>query len=78
MAKQVKDLALSLQRFESLLWRELDPWPSNFFIPPAQPEKEKIRQECYCFQEERVLGQLKKQEQVAEGLSYIPAVKLGP
>ena len=35
MAQQVKDPALSV------LWHEFDPWPGNFRMPQAQPEKKK-------------------------------------
>lgn len=37
VAKPVKDAASSLQRLESLLWHEFDPWPDNFHTPPAWP-----------------------------------------
>ena len=30
MALQVEDLALSLQYFQSLLWRRFNTWPGNF------------------------------------------------
>ena len=29
----VKDLTLSLQWLESLLWRRFDPWLRNFYVP---------------------------------------------
>ena len=35
VAQQVKDLALSP------LWHGFDPWPWNFCMPQAQPEKRK-------------------------------------
>ena len=35
MAQRVKDLASSLQRLRSLLWRRFDPWPGNFHMPRA-------------------------------------------
>ena len=33
VAQQIEDLVLSL------LWRKFDPWPGNFCMPWAQPEK---------------------------------------
>ena len=41
MAQQVKDLALSLQQFESPLQCGFGPWPRNFYMPWAQPKKKK-------------------------------------
>ena len=32
MAQQVKDLAMSLQWLQSLVWHVFDPWPGNFYI----------------------------------------------
>ena len=43
MAQQVKDLALSLQWLESLVWHGFDPWPRNFHMPRAQTKKKKER-----------------------------------
>ena len=34
-----KDLALSLQQLESLLWHEFDPWPRKFHMLQVQPKK---------------------------------------
>ena len=34
-----KDLALSLQWLQSLLWSRFDPWPGNFHMLQVQPEK---------------------------------------
>ena len=40
MAHWVKDpVALSLQRLRWLLWLEFDPWPGNFHMPWAWPNK---------------------------------------
>ena len=36
VAQWVKDLALSLQQLESLLWHRFDPWPRNFYMPQVQ------------------------------------------
>ena len=41
MAKQVKDLALSLKWLGSLLWHGFDPWPENFHMLRAWPKKKK-------------------------------------
>ena len=39
MTQKVKDLALSLQWLESLLWHRFNPWPENFHMPWALPKK---------------------------------------
>ena len=41
MAQGVKDLALSLQQFGSLLWHGFDPWPGNFRMPQVLPKNKK-------------------------------------
>ena len=41
MAQWVNDPALSLQRLGSLLWHRFDPWPRNFHMPWAWPERKK-------------------------------------
>ena len=38
MAQQVKDLALSLLWFKSLLWRKFNPWPRNIHMPQVWPK----------------------------------------
>ena len=38
VAKQVKDLALSLLWLRALLWCGLDPWPGNFCMLQARPK----------------------------------------
>ena len=43
MVQCVKNLALSLQWLGLLLWCGFDPWPKNFHMPQAQPEKESER-----------------------------------
>ena len=39
MAQRVKDLALSLQWLESLLWHRFNPWPGKIHMPQVQPKK---------------------------------------
>ena len=39
VAQQVKDLALSLPWFGSLLWRGFSPWCGNFHMPQVWPKK---------------------------------------
>ena len=39
----VKDLALSLQQFGSLLWLMFNPWPRNFHMLQVGAEKRKKR-----------------------------------
>ena len=39
MAQRVKELALSLQQLESLLWHGLNPWPGNFYMLQVLPKK---------------------------------------
>ena len=41
MAQQVKDLVVSLQQFQSLLWHLFDPWPGNFCMPWVRQKKKK-------------------------------------
>lgn len=36
-----KDLALSLQQLESLLWCRFSLWPGNFHMPRVRPKKKK-------------------------------------
>ena len=36
----VKDPALSLLWFKSLLWCGFDPWPGNFYMPHSQTNKQ--------------------------------------
>ena len=48
VVQQVKDLALSLQQFGSLLWHGLCTWPRNFHMLRAWPRnKNKKREEKY-------------------------------
>ena len=44
MTQWIKDPALSLLWLRSLLWHRLDPWPGNFHMLQAQPNKEKDEQ----------------------------------
>ena len=39
VAKQGKDLVVSLQQLGLLLWRGFDPWPRNFHMLWARPKK---------------------------------------
>ena len=39
LVQQVKDLALSLQWFGSLLWHRFNPWPQNFHKLHMWPKK---------------------------------------
>ena len=39
MVLWVKDLALSLQQLESLLWCSFDPWPGDFHMAWVQEKK---------------------------------------
>ena len=39
MTQWVKDLVLSLQQLESLLWRRFDPWPGNYNMPLGTVKK---------------------------------------
>ena len=41
MGEQVKDLALSWHRLESLLWCRFDIWLGNFHMPGVRPKKKK-------------------------------------
>ena len=41
VVQQVKDPALSLQWFGSLLWCEFDTWPMNFHVPQVWQKKKK-------------------------------------
>ena len=50
MAQGVRDLVLSLQWLESLLWHGFDSWPRNFHIPWVQPKKKrKEKKKNYYF-----------------------------
>ena len=42
MAQQVKDLALLLLWFGSLLWCMFNPWPRNFCMLHSQQKKKKV------------------------------------
>jgi len=44
VVQQVKDLALSLQWFGSLLWHEFDPWLGNFHMPWEWQKKKKKKE----------------------------------
>ena len=47
VAKWVKELALSLLGFRSLLWHRFNPWPRNFHMPQVQPKNKKLkRKKC--------------------------------
>ena len=48
MAKWVKDPALLLQWFRSLLWLEFDPWPENFYMLQMQPKTKKKEKSTFC------------------------------
>ena len=50
MAQQVKDLALSQQQLESLLWHELDPWSGNFHMPRMCKKKKKKKKKNFMKQ----------------------------
>ena len=39
--KKIKDPALSLQQFGSLLWHGFNPWPGNFHMPWVWPKTNK-------------------------------------
>lgn len=41
MVQWVKDLVLSLQWLQLLLW--FDPWPGNFCMPWARPKEDAMR-----------------------------------
>ena len=42
MAQQVKATVLPLLWLESLLWREFDPWPGNFYMFWHSHQKKKV------------------------------------
>ena len=54
MAQQVKNPALPLQWFESLLWPGDDPWPENFHVPWVRPKKKKKKKNQKVLQKLRV------------------------
>ena len=59
VAQWVKDSALPLLWFRSLLRHKFNPWPRNFFMPWAQTKKrEKINHHCFIIS----MGELKSRE----------------
>ena len=62
MAQQVKDQALSLQWFRSLLWCRFDPWPRNFCMPRMPPKKKKKKKKKRKREKKKKKKKKKKKE----------------
>lgn len=63
MAQWVKNVTLSLQRFQSLLWYRFYPWSRNFRVPwklPKKKKKDELFANCASIKNQHFTGFLKK------------------